>query len=133
MIPLNEIENVKHPGVFCETIMDVANGKFILRVVFGIVGNNDLELEFYKEYESEGELLFHHQNFLNDIAGTVVGLWPSSDSDFENYDQTLEASTKALVEDVVNGNVELPEKGVGYVYDGERDYLKELLLRWDTG
>ena len=44
-----------------------------------------------------------------------------------NFQEQLLVSKKKLIADIINQEIDLPDKGLGYKYNGDINYLKHLV------
>lgn len=95
------------------------------RIVFDyeLIGDLDLCFTFSKKYKNSEEALATINKFIHNEKE----IQNKSDANSMNFQEQLLASKKKLITDIINQEIDLPDKGIGYKYNGDINYLKHLM------
>ena len=90
-----------------------------------LINNGDLDLcfTFSKKYKNSDEALATISKFLHNEKE----IQNKSDVSIMNFQEQLLVSKKNIIRDIINQEIDLPDKGVGYKYNGDINYLKQLV------
>ena len=95
---------------------------------YELIGNLDLLLSFYKEYKDSEEALLSVNEFISTENRDTIRLkYISKEMDFQ---EEILFSKRKLITDIINKNINLPDGGNGYKYDGDINYLKYILDKY---
>lgn len=97
----------------------------ILTCSFNVIGDIDFEIFLRKEYPSSAEAIQTATQFVNTQLQPPQQEIETSIS----FSEQQVLSKIALMEGLIGNSLPLPEKGAGYVYDGDVEYIESTILR----
>lgn len=92
---------------------------------YELIGDLDLLLSFYKKYRDSKEALLSVNEFIITEDRDTIG---TKNIPIEmNFQEKILFSKRKLMTDIINQNINLPDGGNGFKYNGDIDYLKYIL------
>src|SRR5687768_844807 len=110
----------KYYGVYRDIFLD--DKKAI--ITFNAFMNDQLDITFEKVYPGEQDAINSLKAFLAQQVQPAPEIGYSEESI-----KKINRAILSLLKDVVDGQVELPDNGEGYTYDGDLNDIKNLLSR----
>jgi hypothetical protein len=96
-----------------------------LIVEYSVVGDLNANVSFRREFTSHDDALKSAAEFV----GNKVGECDLNSSEAGLFSDRQISSKISLFEAVANNKMRLPENGVGFLYDGDVDYLKKIIAK----
>ncbi|ECI4153372.1 hypothetical protein HAY47_004577 [Salmonella enterica] len=126
-IVLEQREIKEYPLVEREVAVD--DNKLI--VTFSLIDDLNLELSYYKTFPSCNDAVHSAKVFIECEKINIID--NVSYPDQESFSKQQITSKINLLEDIVNKNLNLPDGGDGFTYDGDFEYISVVLQRMKNG
>lgn len=119
-IILDERELISIPLVERKIIVDDSD----LIVEFSLVDNYDFEICFLKQFSDHQSAVDSAIKFISNIKDKMNIEYISM-----SFSEKIKKSTITLLTSILDKSLELPDDGVGFIYKGDLNYIKEIINR----
>lgn len=121
---INKYLNLSTPYTYIE----ISSKKSTLFIEYGIVGNNDFNISYFKDYSYIDDMYYSYSNFVENIECQDKEMeWPPLLDIYSGGDKTQLKSMIKLINNSLENKLILPDNGIGYTLLTDKDNLQYCL------
>lgn len=121
---INKYLNLSTPYTYIE----ISSKKATLFIEYGIVGNNDFNISYFKDYSSIDDMYYSYSNFVENIEYQNKEIeWPPLLDIYSGGDKVQLKSMIKLINNSLEHKLILPDDGIGYTLLTDKDNLQYCL------